>query len=157
MQRCHNAASCTSAVNNSGIGGISSRDSGRSDSSSLSGNFSINSRYMTWIWFLIYMLTTPLTKTKQALAFDDNMFSEILLQPMVWWVLPMYDCLLSSHQLTSSHLRRGSHMTSTKCGHIFCKACLKQSIAAQGKCPTCRKKMTMRNTFRVYLPATRLN
>jgi len=27
--------------------------------------------------------------------------------------------------------------TSTKCGHIFCKACVKQSIAAQGKRPTC--------------------
>lgn len=44
MQRYHNAGNCTSAVNNSGIGGISARDSGRSDSSSLSGNFSINSR-----------------------------------------------------------------------------------------------------------------
>lgn len=47
--------------------------------------------------------------------------------------------------------------TSTKCGHIFCKACIKQSIGAQGKCPTCRKKITMKTTFRVYLPATRLS
>lgn len=44
MQRYHNAASCTSAVNNSGIGGISARDTGRADSSALSTNFSINSR-----------------------------------------------------------------------------------------------------------------
>ncbi|MCD7466520.1 hypothetical protein HAX54_003324 [Datura stramonium] len=43
---------------------------------------------------------------------------------------------------------------STKCGHIFCKACIKASIAAQGKCPTCRRKITMKDTIRVYLPAT---
>ncbi|CAN4115792.1 unnamed protein product [Withania somnifera] len=44
---------------------------------------------------------------------------------------------------------------STKCGHIFCKACIKASIAAQGKCPSCRRKITMKDTIRVYLPATR--
>ncbi|KAK4365597.1 hypothetical protein RND71_013477 [Anisodus tanguticus] len=37
---------------------------------------------------------------------------------------------------------------STKCGHIFCKACIKASIAAQGKCPTCRRKITMKDTIR---------
>lgn len=42
----------------------------------------------------------------------------------------------------------------TKCGHIFCKACIKAAITAQNKCPTCRRKITMRDTFRVYLPAT---
>ncbi|XP_057534754.1 uncharacterized protein LOC130813064 [Amaranthus tricolor] len=42
----------------------------------------------------------------------------------------------------------------TKCGHIFCKACIKKSISAQGKCPTCRKKVTMKDTLRIYLPAT---
>ncbi|XP_052211473.1 uncharacterized protein LOC127814187 isoform X2 [Diospyros lotus] len=42
---------------------------------------------------------------------------------------------------------------STKCGHIFCKSCLKSAIAAQGKCPTCRRKVTMKDTIRVYLPA----
>ncbi|KAG5036992.1 hypothetical protein JHK86_017832 [Glycine max] len=39
MQRYH-AGSCTSAVNNSTIGGPSTRDAGRSDSSSLPANFS---------------------------------------------------------------------------------------------------------------------
>ncbi|XP_016497622.1 uncharacterized protein LOC107816416 [Nicotiana tabacum] len=43
---------------------------------------------------------------------------------------------------------------STKCGHIFCKGCIKASIAAQGKCPTCRRKITMKDTIRVYLPTT---
>lgn len=44
--------------------------------------------------------------------------------------------------------------TSTKCGHIFCKGCLKAALAAQGKCPTCRKRSVMKDTIRIYLPAT---
>ncbi|CAL5353480.1 unnamed protein product [Camellia sinensis] len=44
---------------------------------------------------------------------------------------------------------------STKCGHIFCKSCIKTAIAAQGKCPTCRRKITFKDTIRIYLPATR--
>ncbi|KAK6920115.1 Mediator complex, subunit Med12 [Dillenia turbinata] len=43
MQRYH-AASCTSAVNNSAIGGPSARDTSRPDSSSLPSNFALNSR-----------------------------------------------------------------------------------------------------------------
>ncbi|KAA8516052.1 hypothetical protein F0562_019231 [Nyssa sinensis] len=43
MQRYH-AASCTSAVNNSSVGGASARDTSRADSSSLPANFSPNSR-----------------------------------------------------------------------------------------------------------------
>ncbi|KAL2540764.1 RING/U-box superfamily protein [Abeliophyllum distichum] len=43
---------------------------------------------------------------------------------------------------------------STKCGHIFCKACIHAAITAQRKCPTCRRKITMKNIIRVYLPAT---
>ncbi|XP_076944148.1 uncharacterized protein LOC143614658 isoform X2 [Bidens hawaiensis] len=43
----------------------------------------------------------------------------------------------------------------TKCGHIFCKACITAAINTQHKCPTCRKKLTNRNLIRVYLPATK--
>ncbi|XP_062090335.1 mediator of RNA polymerase II transcription subunit 12 [Humulus lupulus] len=43
MQRYH-AAGCTSAVNNSSIGGASARDSTRADSSSLPTNYSLNRR-----------------------------------------------------------------------------------------------------------------
>lgn len=46
MQRYH-ATSCTSAVNNSAISSTSARDATRADSSSLPGNFSINSRRST--------------------------------------------------------------------------------------------------------------
>ncbi|CAI0380289.1 unnamed protein product [Linum tenue] len=45
--------------------------------------------------------------------------------------------------------------TSTKCGHIFCKECLRKSLASSNKkCPTCRQKVGRRGIFRVYLPIT---
>ncbi|KAL5572857.1 hypothetical protein UlMin_022454 [Ulmus minor] len=43
MQRYH-TASCSSAVNNSSIGGVSARDTARADSASLQPNYSLNSR-----------------------------------------------------------------------------------------------------------------
>ncbi|KAI9107935.1 hypothetical protein K1719_020808 [Acacia pycnantha] len=43
---------------------------------------------------------------------------------------------------------------STRCGHIFCKSCIKAAISAQGKCPTCRKKVTAKELIRVFLPST---
>ncbi|TKY67708.1 E3 ubiquitin-protein ligase RNF4 [Spatholobus suberectus] len=43
---------------------------------------------------------------------------------------------------------------STRCGHIFCKNCIKAAISAQGKCPTCRKKITVKELIRVFLPST---
>ncbi|XP_031285585.1 E3 ubiquitin-protein ligase RNF4 isoform X1 [Pistacia vera] len=43
---------------------------------------------------------------------------------------------------------------STKCGHIFCKACIRSAISSQAKCPTCRKKVTVKELIRVFLPAT---
>ncbi|XP_008222834.1 PREDICTED: LON peptidase N-terminal domain and RING finger protein 2-like isoform X2 [Prunus mume] len=45
-----------------------------------------------------------------------------------------------------------SEETSTKCGHIFCKMCIEASIKVQHKCPTCRKRLRMKDTIRVYLP-----
>ncbi|KAF5741280.1 E3 ubiquitin-protein ligase RNF4 isoform X2 [Tripterygium wilfordii] len=42
---------------------------------------------------------------------------------------------------------------STKCGHIFCKECIKTAIGKQAKCPTCRKKVTVKELIRVFLPA----
>ncbi|CAA7058893.1 unnamed protein product [Microthlaspi erraticum] len=44
---------------------------------------------------------------------------------------------------------------STKCGHIFCKGCIKMAISRQAKCPTCRKKVTAKELIRVFLPTTR--
>ncbi|GLT28165.1 hypothetical protein SLA2020_031160 [Shorea laevis] len=43
---------------------------------------------------------------------------------------------------------------STRCGHIFCKKCIKSAISVQAKCPTCRKRVTMKELIRVFLPST---
>ncbi|KAL1362059.1 hypothetical protein HN51_010350 [Arachis hypogaea] len=43
---------------------------------------------------------------------------------------------------------------STRCGHIFCKSCIKAAISAQSKCPTCRKRVTVKELIRVFLPST---
>uniref|UniRef100_A0A2N9J3D1 RING-type domain-containing protein n=1 Tax=Fagus sylvatica TaxID=28930 RepID=A0A2N9J3D1_FAGSY len=43
---------------------------------------------------------------------------------------------------------------STRCGHIFCKACIKTAISTQAKCPTCRKHVTVKELIRVFLPST---
>ncbi|XP_020089145.1 E3 ubiquitin-protein ligase RNF4-like isoform X1 [Ananas comosus] len=42
--------------------------------------------------------------------------------------------------------------SSTICGHVFCKGCIKAAIQVQKRCPNCRRKLTVNNFHRVYLP-----
>ncbi|KAB5573387.1 hypothetical protein DKX38_000581 [Salix brachista] len=42
--------------------------------------------------------------------------------------------------------------TTTKCGHVFCKNCIKKALAVQKKCPTCRMKCTAKSIYRIFLP-----
>lgn len=42
--------------------------------------------------------------------------------------------------------------TSTICGHIFCRKCITSAIQFQKKCPTCRRKLSMHNIHRIFLP-----
>ncbi|KAH1129077.1 hypothetical protein J1N35_000455 [Gossypium stocksii] len=58
---------------------------------------------------------------------------------------PTFNCPICMGPLTEE--------MSTRCGHIFCKACIKAAIAVQKKCPTCRKKVTVKELFRVFLPS----
>ncbi|XP_054806985.1 uncharacterized protein LOC129309433 [Prosopis cineraria] len=57
---------------------------------------------------------------------------------------PTFSCTICMGQLIEA--------TSTRCGHIFCKKCIQAAIAAQHKCPTCRRKLRKSDMFRVYLP-----
>lgn len=41
--------------------------------------------------------------------------------------------------------------TTTICGHVFCKKCIVRAIEVNKKCPTCRKKLTMKNIHRIYI------
>lgn len=42
--------------------------------------------------------------------------------------------------------------SSTICGHVFCKGCIRAAIQVQKRCPNCRRKLTVNNFHRVYLP-----
>ncbi|XP_074562469.1 E3 ubiquitin-protein ligase complex slx8-rfp subunit slx8-like [Curcuma longa] len=57
---------------------------------------------------------------------------------------PTFSCPICMNTMTEA--------SSTICGHIFCKSCIVASIQAQKKCPTCRRKLSMNNFHRVYLP-----
>lgn len=59
---------------------------------------------------------------------------------------PKFSCPVCMNELVDP--------SSTICGHIFCQKCIKLSIQTQKKCPTCRKKLTVNNYHRVYLPTT---
>lgn len=41
--------------------------------------------------------------------------------------------------------------TTTICGHVFCKKCIVRAIEVNKRCPTCRKKLTMKNIHRIYI------
>ena len=42
-------------------------------------------------------------------------------------------------------------MASTKCGHVFCFACLHMAIKLSKRCPTCRAKAKLTDIRRIYL------
>ena len=48
--------------------------------------------------------------------------------------------------------QRGSQVAVTTCGHVFCDLCIRRAIAEQRRCPTCRKKLTVRQIHPLYLP-----
>uniref|UniRef100_A0A453GBC4 RING-type domain-containing protein n=1 Tax=Aegilops tauschii subsp. strangulata TaxID=200361 RepID=A0A453GBC4_AEGTS len=58
---------------------------------------------------------------------------------------PKFTCPVCINELVDA--------SSTICGHIFCKKCIEASIRFQKKCPTCRRRLTLRNFHRIYLPA----
>lgn len=45
----------------------------------------------------------------------------------------------------------GKEVRATICGHIFCKPCILTTIARTKKCPNCRKFLTVKKIFPLYL------
>ncbi|KAJ6561109.1 acetyl-CoA synthetase-like protein [Mycena vulgaris] len=41
-------------------------------------------------------------------------------------------------------------MTSTSCGHIFCKSCITDVLSARSKCPVCMQQINARDLTRIY-------
>jgi len=47
--------------------------------------------------------------------------------------------------------RRKRQLTSTTCGHVFCDKCIRSAVQMQNKCPTCRKKLSLRQLHPIFL------
>ncbi|TRY98520.1 hypothetical protein DNTS_014643 [Danionella cerebrum] len=45
----------------------------------------------------------------------------------------------------------GRLMVSTKCGHLFCSQCIRDSLSRAHSCPTCRKKLTYKQYHPIYI------
>ncbi|XP_055297305.1 uncharacterized protein LOC129565945 isoform X1 [Sitodiplosis mosellana] len=43
-------------------------------------------------------------------------------------------------------------VSSTQCGHLFCSPCIRNSIEAREKCPSCNADVTLESLHHVYLP-----
>ncbi|TST60402.1 Selenoprotein T2 [Bagarius yarrelli] len=48
-------------------------------------------------------------------------------------------------------IESGRLMVSTKCGHLFCSQCIRDSLARAHNCPTCRKKLTTKQYHPIYI------
>jgi hypothetical protein len=42
-------------------------------------------------------------------------------------------------------------LTSTSCGHVFCRECIRNAILVSQKCPLCQKKTLMQNLHALHL------
>ncbi|KAF1555995.1 E3 ubiquitin-protein ligase RNF4, partial [Eudyptes schlegeli] len=60
---------------------------------------------------------------------------------------PLEDETASSKYIVQS----GRLIVSTKCGHVFCSQCLRDSLRNANSCPTCRKKLTHRQYHPIYI------
>lgn len=60
--------------------------------------------------------------------------------------LKMPECAICLESLVDSAQR-----VATICGHLFCKSCITLAIKTTHKCPTCRKKLTLKSIHPIYL------
>ncbi|XP_029212837.2 uncharacterized protein [Acropora muricata] len=47
--------------------------------------------------------------------------------------------------------RRKSQLMSTTCGHVFCDKCIRSAVQLQRRCPTCRKKLSLKQLHAIFL------
>lgn len=52
----------------------------------------------------------------------------------------------------SREIRRSKRqLATTTCGHIFCKPCIRRAVQSQHACPTCRKKLTLKQIIPLFI------
>lgn len=64
-----------------------------------------------------------------------------------WILYPEHVLWLLFFQIVQS----GRLIVSTKCGHVFCSQCLRDSLRNANSCPTCRKKLTHGQYHPIYI------
>lgn len=47
--------------------------------------------------------------------------------------------------------RRKCQLMSTTCGHVFCDKCIRSAVQLQRRCPTCRKKLSLKQLHAIFL------
>lgn len=45
----------------------------------------------------------------------------------------------------------GRKLVTTVCGHVFCNSCIRNAIQRQHKCPTCRKKLSLKQYHELFV------
>lgn len=77
---------------------------------------------------------------------SNSSMTENIRMPPEPAVNPVFNCPICMGPLVEE--------MSTRCGHIFCNNCIRSAIKVQSKCPACRKRVTVKELRRVFLPAT---
>ncbi|XP_062515995.1 E3 ubiquitin-protein ligase RNF4-like [Corticium candelabrum] len=56
-------------------------------------------------------------------------------------------CMDSADQILADKRK----LVSTTCGHVFCGKCIRSAIRRQHMCPTCRKRLSLKQFHPIYL------
>ncbi len=56
-------------------------------------------------------------------------------------------CMDSKRTFTAA----GRVLVTTTCGHIFCDGCIRKSIQLMHRCPTCSKKLTLKQYHKIFI------
>lgn len=105
--------------------------------------------------------TRPLTGTDDLVCCEDFSVSKPTVHSDSKILTPENGKRLSLSQLSSRGIikcpicmetiqqfeKEGRQIMVTRCGHIFCSACIRESVKVQRKCPTCRKPINLRGGF----------
>ncbi|CEP02784.1 RING-type domain-containing protein [Plasmodiophora brassicae] len=42
-------------------------------------------------------------------------------------------------------------LSSSTCGHVFCHTCIREAVRIHHRCPSCQRKLNLRDIHRIYL------
>ena len=110
------------------------------------------------------LLTQKLEPPHKTILFlvilSQDSFYVLLIKYMFSWYI--MGCLFAFQYFNTKDLnqtvpflfqikRRKRQLTSTTCGHVFCDKCIRSAVQMQNKCPTCRKKLSLKQLHPIFL------